>query len=67
MKLLKQTDCKITAQQFDNDCEISFSIRKANSEACEEKLKKFQDLNSIRISLEAIHLKGLIRGIKSIP
>ncbi len=45
MKLLKQTDCKITAQQFDNDCEISFSIRKANSEACEEKLKKFQDLN----------------------
>lgn len=46
MKLLKQMDCKIMAQQFDNDCEISFSIRKANSEACEEKLKK---LNGLKI------------------
>lgn len=44
MKLLKQMDCKIMAQQFDNDCEISFSIRKANSEACEEKLKKLNGL-----------------------
>lgn len=44
MKLLKQMDCKITAQQFDNDCEISFSIRKANSEQCEEKLKKIAGL-----------------------
>ena len=44
MKLLKQTDCKISAQQFDNDCEISFSIRKANAEACEEKLKKLSGL-----------------------
>lgn len=44
MKLLKQTDCKIISQQFDNDCEISFSIRKANSEACEEKLKKLNGL-----------------------
>jgi len=44
MKLLKQIDCKIMAQQFDNDCEISFSIRKANSEACEEKLKKLNGL-----------------------
>ncbi len=44
MKLLKQMDCKITAQQFDNDCEISFSIRKANSESCEEKLKKISGL-----------------------
>lgn len=44
MKLLKQTDCKIIAQQFDNDCEISFSARKANSEDCEEKLKKINGL-----------------------
>lgn len=44
MKLLKQTDCKITTQQFDNDCVISFSIRKANAEVCEEKLKKLNGL-----------------------
>lgn len=45
MKLLKQSDCKISSQQFDTDCEISFSIRKANSEQCEEKLKKLKGLN----------------------
>ena len=44
MKLLKQLDCKITSQQFDNNCEISFSIRKANSAQCEEKLKKIEGL-----------------------
>jgi uncharacterized YigZ family protein len=44
MKLLKHLDCKITNQQFDNNCEISFSIRKANSEQCEEKLKKIEGL-----------------------
>lgn len=44
MKLLKQLDCKITNQQFDNNCELSFSIRKANSEQCEEKLKKIEGL-----------------------
>lgn len=44
MKLLKQLDCKITCQQFDNNCEMSFSIRKANSEQCEEKLKKIEGL-----------------------
>jgi uncharacterized YigZ family protein len=44
MKLLKQLDCKITNQQFDNNCEISFSIRKANSEQCEEKLKIIEGL-----------------------
>lgn len=44
MKLLKQLDCKITSQQFDNNCEMSFSIRKANSEQCEEKLKKIEGL-----------------------
>ncbi|MBI3518335.1 MAG: YigZ family protein [Bacteroidetes bacterium] len=49
MKLLKQMDCKITAQQFDNDCEISFSIRKANAEACEEKLKK---LNGLKLNYQ---------------
>lgn len=49
MKLLKQADCKIIAQQFDNDCEISFSIRKANSEACEEKLKK---LNGLKLTYQ---------------
>lgn len=44
MKLLKQLEVKIKAQQFDNDCEISFSIRKANSELCEDKLKKIEGL-----------------------
>jgi uncharacterized YigZ family protein len=44
MKLLKQLDCKITSQQFDNDCEISFSVRKSESERCEEKLKKLDGL-----------------------
>ena len=47
MKLLKQLDCKISAQQFDTDCEISFSIRKAKSEQCEEKLKKLNDLKLV--------------------
>lgn len=45
MKLLKQMDGKILKQDFDNQCEIHFSIRKANSEACEEKLKKINELN----------------------
>jgi uncharacterized YigZ family protein len=44
MKILKQSDAKITAQEFDTQCEISFNIRKANSEACEEKLKKTEGL-----------------------
>lgn len=44
MKLLKQMDGKITQQHFDNQCKIQFSIRKANSEACEEKLKKINEL-----------------------
>jgi uncharacterized YigZ family protein len=44
MKILKQADSKITAQDFDNACRISFSIRKASSEACEEKLKKVSGL-----------------------
>lgn len=46
MKLLKQFDCKISSQHFDNDCKISFNIRKAYSENCEEKLKK---INSLKI------------------
>lgn len=45
MKVLKQMDGKITKQNFDNQCEIQFSIRKGNSEACEEKLKKINELN----------------------
>jgi uncharacterized YigZ family protein len=44
MKLLKQLDCKITTQQFDTSCEISFSVRKSHSEQCEEKLKKIDKL-----------------------
>lgn len=44
MKLMKQLECKIINQNFDNDCEIQFSIRKANSEQCEEKLKKVSGL-----------------------
>ena len=44
MKLLKQLDCKINQQQFDNNCEINFSVRKANSEQCEDKLKKIEGL-----------------------
>lgn len=46
MKLLKQFDCKISNQHFDNDCKISFNIRKDYSENCEEKLKK---INSLKI------------------
>jgi uncharacterized YigZ family protein len=44
MKILKQSDCKISTQEFDTNCKIGFSIRKANSEACEEKLKKVEGL-----------------------
>lgn len=44
MKILKQSEAKITAQEFDNQCQISFHIRKASSEACEEKLKKTEGL-----------------------
>lgn len=44
MKILKQSEAKITAQEFDNNCKISFNIRKASSEACEEKLKKTEGL-----------------------
>lgn len=44
MKILKQTDCRITAQQSDTECTISFQVRKAESEACEEKLKKTEGL-----------------------
>lgn len=44
MKLMKQMDCKITEQNFDSDCSIHFRIRKANSETCEEKLKKISGL-----------------------
>lgn len=44
MKILKQNDCKINNQLYDNDCQIEFTVRKANSEACEEKLKKIEGL-----------------------
>ncbi|MDF2447593.1 MAG: YigZ family protein [Bacteroidota bacterium] len=40
MKLFKQMECKIIKQNFDSDCTINFRIRKANSEACEIKLRK---------------------------
>lgn len=45
MKILKQSEAKITAQDFDTRCKINFSIRKASSEACEEKLKKTEGLS----------------------
>ncbi|MCD6017630.1 MAG: hypothetical protein K0S53_751 [Bacteroidetes bacterium] len=44
MKLMKQMDCKITEQNFDSECSMHFRIRKANSEACENKLKKISGL-----------------------
>lgn len=44
MKVLKQSDAKINSQQFDTNCQIEFAIRKANSEACEDKLKKIEGL-----------------------
>ena len=44
MKLLKQLNCHIHHQQFDSACEINFSIRKSQSEMCEEKLKKIAGL-----------------------
>ena len=47
MKLLKQLDCRINTQQFDTDCEIRFSIRKADSDQCEEKLKKLSGLKLV--------------------
>ncbi|MDF2451531.1 MAG: hypothetical protein K0S26_1035 [Bacteroidota bacterium] len=44
MKLMKLMDCKITEQNFDSECSMHFRIRKANSEACEDKLKKISGL-----------------------
>lgn len=55
MKLLKQLDCKIQEQSFDTSitsvssnesvlCNITFSVRKSNSEQCEEKLKIISQL-----------------------
>lgn len=44
MKLLKQYDAAIKGQQFDNECEISFDLRKSESVICEEKLKKVKGL-----------------------
>lgn len=44
MKLLKQLDGQINKQEFDTDCHIDFTIRKSNSELCEEKLKKIAGL-----------------------
>lgn len=44
MKLLKQLNCHLHQQEFDSDCEINFSIRKSQSELCEEKLKKISGL-----------------------
>ena len=44
MRILKQYDTKITQQNFDNACAITFSVRKLNSDACEEKLKLISDL-----------------------
>ena len=44
MKLLKQLNCDLHQQEFDSDCEINFSIRKSQSELCEEKLRKISGL-----------------------
>lgn len=44
MKLLKQLDCKIQEQNFDNDCVIRFSVRKSHHEQCEENLKHISQL-----------------------
>ena len=44
MKLLKQLDCKIQEQSFDNDYVIVFSVRKANSERLENELNKINHL-----------------------
>lgn len=44
MKVLKQAECRITEQASDNECRISFQVRKSGSEACEEKLRKIDGL-----------------------
>lgn len=44
MKLLKQLDCKIQNQNFDTNCVITFSVRKANSERLEHELSKINHL-----------------------
>lgn len=44
MKLLKQMDCKILEQNFDNACVINFAVRKANSERLEDELNKINNL-----------------------
>ncbi len=47
MKILKNLDCKISEQKFDNNCEITFSVRKSDSEICEAKLKQLDNLKLI--------------------
>lgn len=44
MRILKQYDAKITQQNFDNACTITFSVRKLNYDVCEEKLKQISDI-----------------------
>lgn len=44
MKLLKQLDCKITEQNFDNSCSIRFAVRKSQHEQCEAKLTSIPQL-----------------------
>lgn len=47
MKLIKAFDCKISAQEFDTICKLSFSIKKSVSQSCEEKLNKIEGLELI--------------------
>lgn len=47
MKLIKNFDCKISAQEFDTTCKLSFSIKKSFSQSCEEKLNKIEGLELI--------------------
>lgn len=44
MSLLKEKDCEITKQLFDNDCMIEFSVRKLHAEDLENKIKLVESL-----------------------
>ncbi len=44
MRLLKDKDCKIIVQSFDNHCEIEFSVRKSDAGFLESKIQLVDNL-----------------------
>ncbi len=51
MKLLKENNCKITAQQFDNNCSITFHLRKGVTEKVEQQI---QQIKGIKLNFRAV-------------